>query len=86
MAYEVVLHPTAARELDRVPHEIFRRIDAAVWSLREQPRPIGVRKLQGELHRIRIGDWRIIYAILDRERRIIIVRVTRRSEKTYKGL
>lgn len=82
MAYELILHPRAQRELRRVPHELFARIDAAIWSLREQPRPLGVKKLEGDLHRIRIGDWRVIFAVLDRERRVVILRVARRAEKT----
>ena len=81
--YDVVLLPRAQRELDRVPHEAFVRIDAAIRGLAENPRPFGVQKLQGELHRIRLGDWRVIYAILDKDDRVVILRIARRSEKTY---
>jgi len=33
-----------------------------------------------------VGDYRIVYAIFDRERLVRIVRVARRSERTYEGL
>lgn len=47
---------------------------------------MGVQKLEGPLHRIRVRDWRIIYGIHDPERRVVILRITRRSEKTYRNL
>lgn len=84
--YEVTLQPRAERELDKVPRNVFLKIDAVIWALRENPRPFGVKKLEGDIHRIRVGDWRIIYAILDQEGRVLILRVVRRTERTYKGL
>ncbi len=85
-SYEVVLHPRARKELDKVSQNDFCKIDAAIWALREQPRPFGVKKLDGDLHRIRIGDWRVIYSIHDHDRRVVVHRVARRSGKTYRGL
>ena len=86
VAYQLVLHPRAQRELDRVPHHDVERVDAAVLALRQTPRPMGVQKLEGELHRIRVGDWRVIFAVKDSSRQVVVLRVTRRSEKTYKRL
>jgi mRNA-degrading endonuclease RelE of RelBE toxin-antitoxin system len=86
VACDIVLLPRAKRELDRVPRNVFHRIDAAISALRHTPRPFGIQTLEGDLHRIRIGDWRILFDILDPERRLVIYRVIRRSEKTYKHL
>lgn len=86
MSYELVLHPRARRELDGVPADRFRHIDAALSSLRANPRPPGLKKLDDKLYRIRIGDWRVAFAIVDRERRVVILRIARRNERTYKGL
>lgn len=86
MAYEVILHPQAKKEFDRVPADYFQRLDAAILSLRENPRPIGIKKLEGDLHRIRVGDWRVIFAIFDAQHRIVILRIARRSEKTHRNL
>lgn len=83
--YEVRLHPRAERELDKLPDSLFPKIDTAIRELCENPRPFGVKKLEDDLHRIRIGDWRVIYAILDKEKRVVILHVARRNEKTYKG-
>ena len=86
MGYELILHPQAKRELDRVPHEFFQRIDAAICALHGNSRPVGVKKLERNLYRIRVGDWRVIFAIFDQDRRIVVLRVVRRSEKTYRNL
>ena len=82
--YEIILEHRAERELDKVPAEIFAKIDKAILALSKNPRPFGVKKLDETLHRIRIRDWRVIYTIMDKEMRIVILRVARRNEKTYK--
>lgn len=86
MTYELLLVRSAQRELDDLPHDVFRRVDSAIWALRETPRPFGVKKLDGDIHRIRIGPWRVLYAIRDSERQVVILRIGRRSERTYKRL
>jgi len=37
-------------------------------------------------YRLCVGDYRIIYVVLDDERVITVARVSRRSEGTYKKL
>lgn len=58
----------------------------AIEHLSENPRPIGSLKIEDDAYRIRVGSWRIIYSIADREREILILRIARRSESTYKDL
>lgn len=49
------------------------------------PRPPGAVKLAGsDLWRIRVGDLRVIYAIEDKDRLVIVLRTARRSESTYR--
>lgn len=55
-------------------------------SFREEPRPHGCEQLQDELYRKRVGTYRIIYAVFDEEVVIVVCKVTRRSEKTYRNL
>ncbi|MBI4432838.1 MAG: type II toxin-antitoxin system RelE/ParE family toxin [Candidatus Omnitrophica bacterium] len=81
----MALEPHAERDLDKLPKEIFSKIDKTIFSLARNPRPFGVKKLDQTLHRVRFRDWRIVYAILDKEARVVILRVVRRNEKTYKG-
>jgi len=50
--------------------------------LAKTPRPTGVKKLEGEpvRWRIRVGDWRVIYAIDDGRQVVDIVYVRHRSK------
>lgn len=86
MAYRVTLTPRTKRELDRVPADVFRKLDTEIWALREQPRPMGCTKLKGPIHRIRVGRWRVIYAVFDKDQLVLILKVTLRAEHTYKDL
>jgi mRNA interferase RelE/StbE len=50
-------------------------------SLKENPRPLGVKKLKGqEGYRIRLGNYRILYLVDDRERKIEIFSIAHRKE------
>jgi mRNA-degrading endonuclease RelE of RelBE toxin-antitoxin system len=58
-----------------------------VQALGLEPRPYGaVRVRATDYWRIRLGQLRVVYLIDDTERRVVIVRVARRSESTYRGL
>lgn len=84
--YQVEFHPAAKREMERLPEDVFKQVYTAISTLSINPRPFGAIKLKENLHRIRIRDWRVIYAIFDREKIVTIVRISRRSEKTYRRL
>ena len=86
MAYRISLASRAKRELDRVPPELFRKLDTAIWALRDEPRPMGCVKLKGPIHRIRVGRWWVIYAVFDKDQLVLILKVTQRTERTYKDL
>jgi mRNA-degrading endonuclease RelE of RelBE toxin-antitoxin system len=50
-----------------------------------EPRPPGVAKLANfDLWRLRVGDLRLIYAIDDAARVVIILRAARRNEGSYR--
>lgn len=51
------------------------RIEAALLKLREDPRPVGAKRLAGQegLLRIRVGEWRIRFEV--RERDVLFVRI-----------
>lgn len=84
MAYELRVRPRARRNKhDQLSLRDFRRIDAAISALADNPRPPGAVKLRGQIYRIRVGPWRIIYAILDEEQLVIVGKIARRAEDTY---
>lgn len=84
--YDIAVTPKAKRELDKLPLKDFKRLDKAIWALAQDPRPRGAKKLRGPEYRIRVGEWRIIYAVFDKDRLVIVGKVARRSERTYEEL
>jgi len=84
--HRIELTHRAKRELDKLPLKDFKQIDAVIRALMKEPRPQGVKKLKGAIHRVRAGDWRIIYAVFDKDKLVIVGKVARRSERTYDKL
>lgn len=88
---EVLLSRTAVRELERLPRNAGRRIRAKLAVLAEDPfhaRPgADIRLLWGQddppLYRLRVGDYRILYFVLEQEVRV--TEILHRSE-AYRGL
>ncbi|MDI3463545.1 MAG: addiction module toxin, RelE/StbE family [Nitrospira sp.] len=82
MAYSILLAPPAERHLKFLTDFVQKRIVKRLKSLRENPRPQGVKKLAGEedLYRIREGDYRIIYTIQDKEFIVLVVKIGNRKE------
>jgi len=68
------------KEFESLPSTVIERIREEIRSLRSEPRQAGVKKLHGRPeHRARVGDYRIIYTIDDRERVIDISAISHRS-------
>jgi mRNA interferase RelE/StbE len=65
-----------------LPRPLLERINEHIQALREEPRPPGMRKLQGQRRgwRIRVGDYRVIYLIDDEAQVVTIVRVRHRRD------
>ena len=81
MSYAVYLKKSAEKELDHLPTEVYDRIIKQLISLRENPRPHGMKKLHGqEGYRIRVGDYRILYVIDEIGKKVEIVSVGHRKE------
>lgn len=73
---------SARKELESLPNSLVQRIFSKIETLAKNPRPAGCKKLKGstDLWRIRIGDYRVIYSILDKLIRMEIIAVRHRSE------
>jgi mRNA interferase RelE/StbE len=84
--YEVILTRRAHGEYDKLPPADQGRIDASLDRLKAEPRPPGVKKMRGNIYRIRDGDWRIIYAVFDKDRVVLVGKIARRSKDTYTGV
>jgi mRNA interferase RelE/StbE len=80
--YTVVIEDTAARAIRKLSADLQRRIMAKISSLGVNPRPSGSTKLtgKGNLYRVRVGDYRIVYEIRDDGKVVIVVIVGHRRE------
>lgn len=80
--YAIVFARSARKELQAPDHAIATRIIKRIEGLAMEPRPSGVKKLEGasDLWRVRVGDWRVVYRISDREHLIDIIAVRHRRE------
>ena len=79
--YEVRLHPAAARQYRRLQGPLRDRARTAIDALGAEPRPVGAIKLAGrDDYRIRVGDYRVVYAVDDAERLVIVARIAHRRE------
>jgi len=85
--YEIRLRRAAQRGLDALPERDYDRVAEIIGTLEGNPRPPRVKKLADSgLWRIRVGQYRIVYAMDDKAQLITIVRIARRKEDTYRGL
>ena len=81
--YEIFIKPSARKELQCVGTKRDRqKIVAAIQALAAEPRPIGSQKLVGtdDCFRIRTGDYRIIYEIVDVVVSVTVIRVAHRKD------
>ena len=86
MPFSIRIKRSAAKELESVSKEARRRLVGAIDSLVENP--LAGSPLKGGLRglrRLRVGDYRVIYEVLDGELVILVVRVSHRREAYRSG-
>ncbi|MCW5886851.1 MAG: type II toxin-antitoxin system RelE/ParE family toxin [Anaerolineales bacterium] len=81
--YKVVLHSQVTKTLAKFPKKDQARLAAAIRELGVDPRPAGCVHLRETLYRIRVGEYRVLYAVADQQLIVVVVKATRRSERTY---
>jgi mRNA interferase RelE/StbE len=83
--YRVDLARVVEKQLRRLPPGDAARLRGAILALAIDPRPPGTAKLSGSDYlRLRVGELRIIYVVDDADRRVVILKVARRAESTYR--
>jgi mRNA interferase RelE/StbE len=83
--WRVDLAPAAQRQLRKVPPDATARARAPILALARDPRPPGSAALTGSpFWRLRVGDLRVVYSIDDGARTVVVLRVVRRNESTYR--
>lgn len=80
--YRVLFEHKAVKDLARLPRDVQVCIRDAIDVLQDNPRPPGVKKLEGstDLYRIPVGDYRVLYRIEDDVLVILIIRIGHRKD------
>jgi mRNA interferase RelE/StbE len=79
--YRIEVRPAAIRTLRRVDKQHRDRIRGAIELLALDPRPPASRPLRGRpAYRVRVGDYRIIYAIHDDVLLVVVVTLGQRRD------
>jgi mRNA interferase RelE/StbE len=82
-AYVVEVDRGAAKDLRRLDPPVRSRVLVAVAALAADPRPVGCRVMAAwppDHYRVRVGDWRVIYAVDEEARTVTVVRVGHRGQ------
>ena len=85
--WTLVLHPAAAAELAALPEREYARLERALLRLERDPvraRPgADLKKLKdvrgGVLSRLRVGERRVLYAVLTPAREVVVLAVENRG-------
>ena len=88
--YRIEVSPAADRNLEQLKKRIqqhdFERLRTAIRNLANDPRPHGARKIEGteKAYRIRVGAYRVVYEVYDKDSLVLLLQVVRRTETTYR--
>lgn len=81
----VELAPAAQRQLRRLPPGDAARLRGPILALAIDPHPPGVVKLAAtDFWCLRVGDLRIVYLVDEAANLVVVLKVARRSDSTYR--
>ncbi len=79
--FSIYILRCAQKELSNLPKNIYENIRDTIRKLADEPRPYGCLKLSNRNGwRIKIGDYRVIYEIDDKQRIITILHIGHRRD------
>ena len=87
MSYEVLFSPKSRRQIKGLKDEKLKeKIKEAVIEIGKDPWHKGTIKVEGyeNIRRKRVGRYRILYMIDKQRKEVLIVKIEKRSETTYK--
>ena len=73
MVFAVLLHPKAAKELEKIEDQMRSRIKEKLRELRDNPERIGRRLKHSDFWSVRVGDYRAIYEINRNKSQVVIL-------------
>jgi mRNA interferase RelE/StbE len=81
-SYRIEVSASAERQIRRLPRVDQLRVLRVIQSLASDPKPPGCRKLSGhdDVFRVRIGRYRVLYAVEGRRLIVIVLKVGDRKD------
>src|SRR5665647_810374 len=80
VTFIVLLHPKAAKELEKIEETVRSRIIESAKQLRENPDKIDKPLNQSDFWSLRVGDYRVIYEINQNRGQVVILFFGHRSK------
>ena len=81
MRYEIIWHPKAAKNLEKLPKEFIQRILSKCDEVAEDPFRY-LEHFEGEGYKLRIGDYRAVIDV-DFEKQILRIRLFDHRKRVY---
>ena len=87
MSYRIEIKRSAAKALKKIPKASRKRIVEKIDSLAESPPNPDTTKMKGDnpFHKVRVGDYRIVYEIQEDVLVILVVKIGHRKD-IYRNL
>lgn len=85
MAFEVIIHPKAAKALEKLPRDIADRIIEKIEIVKHDPRAYTEKLVGSDDYKIRVGDYRIFVEISCNPDILAVLAIRHRKEAYKKN-
>jgi mRNA interferase RelE/StbE len=87
LVYRIEIISAAQKQILSLTRQAQVQIARVIDGLANEPRPSRCKKLRGtDLWRVRLGHYRVVYAIDDKASLVTVIKIAPRREDTYLGL
>lgn len=86
MSFQIIFSPKSKKQIEKLPADIREQIKEASLEIQQDPYHRGTIKVENydNIRRKRAGRYRILYTIDKCRKEILVVKVEKRDEHTYK--
>jgi len=86
MSFEVLFSPRSYKQIQSLDRKLKERIRKAAIEIGDDPFHKGTIKIRGyeNIRRKRIGKYRVLYTVDKEAEEVLIVKIEKRDETTYK--
>jgi mRNA interferase RelE/StbE len=80
VAFAVLLHKKAAKELEKLDEDLRTRIKERLRELKNKPESVGKALRPSDFRSLRIGDYRIIFEVNRAKKQVIVLYIGHRKK------